>query len=77
MTKPGAVKLITAFYAAHGAFSQTTVFGTAGSGNGQFSNPFGIALNNADIVGERDTKARVFVADAGNYRVQTLESELQ
>jgi RHS repeat-associated protein len=76
VTKPGAVKLITAFFVAHGAFEQTAVFGTAGSGNGQFINPVGIALNNADISGEPGTKGRVYVADSGNYRVQTVESEL-
>jgi len=48
----------------HFAFSVQAVFGSAGTGNGQFSGPVGIAL--------KASAARLFVADRGNSRVQML-----
>jgi len=40
-------------------------FGSSGSGNGQFNNPNGIAI---------DKSGNVWVADKGNYRVQKFDS---
>jgi hypothetical protein len=39
-------------------------FGTQGSGNGQFSLPFGVAV---------DSTGNIFVADAGNNRIQKFD----
>jgi RHS repeat-associated protein len=57
-------------------FRRPTKFGTIGSGNGQFTSPSGVALNEAETRGEPGTSGRVFVADPGNYRVQTLQSTI-
>jgi RHS repeat-associated protein len=76
VTEPGATKLIVAYYIESGEFEQAAAFGTAGSGNGEFSNPVGIALNDSGIVGEPGTKGHVFITDSGNYRVQTLKSNI-
>jgi tripartite motif-containing protein 71 len=39
-------------------------FGTAGAGNGQFSNPFGIAINNST--------GYIYIADEANHRIQII-----
>jgi DNA-binding beta-propeller fold protein YncE len=39
-------------------------FGTSGSGNGQFNNPFGIGINSTGFV---------YVADSGNNRIQVFD----
>ena len=43
-----------------------TKFGTPGTGNGQFNQPVGVAVN--PITGN------VYVADAGNDRIQVFDS---
>jgi DNA-binding beta-propeller fold protein YncE len=43
-----------------------SAFGSFGSGNGQFSDPFGIAL---------DSGGNIYVADTGNNRVQVFNSD--
>jgi RHS repeat-associated protein len=55
-------------------FYERQRFGTAGSGNGQFSSPTGIALNEAALDGESGGLA--YVTDTGNYRVQVLKIKI-
>ncbi len=43
------------------------VFGASGAGNGQFTSPIGIAVN--------DTSGDVYVVDQGNNRVQRFDAE--
>jgi RHS repeat-associated protein len=74
---PSGTKEIEAYYLeAPGDFVKSTTFGTAGSGNGEFSAPTGVALNEDAAIGERGTEDRVLVADSGNYRVQSLKSAI-
>ena len=48
------------------SLSAVAAFGSSGSGNGQFSDPKGLAL---------DTAGNIYVVDTRNYRVQVLNSE--
>ena len=41
-------------------------FGSAGSGDGQFNDPFGISI---------DPQGQIFVADTGNHRIQRLAAD--
>jgi NHL repeat len=55
-------------------FELSEPVGKAGSGNGQFSSPSGIALNTQARNGEAlTTKGLVYVTDTGNHRVQVLK----
>ncbi len=47
--------------------SPSTIFGTPGSGNGQFSSPVGVAIDNASD--------DVYVVDQGNNRVERFDAE--
>ena len=49
------------------SYRQETIFGSAGTGPGQFSQPQGIALDPQD--------AEIFVADSNNNRVQVFNSQ--
>ena len=46
-------------------FTDTCKFGTQGSGNGQFNNPEGVAVDSSD---------NIVVADTGNNRIQVFNS---
>jgi len=52
-------------------------FGTVGSGNGQFSSPSGMVLNEAALKGEYGKNGRLRVVDAGNDRVQVLGAYIE
>jgi RHS repeat-associated protein len=47
--------------------------GSFGSGERQFNDPTGIALNDAERSGLSEAQGRVYVADSGNHRVQVLK----
>jgi DNA-binding beta-propeller fold protein YncE len=63
----GAVTLTLGAATAHASFlSQISSFGTAGSGAGQLNTPVGVAID--------QTSGNVFVADAGNARVEKFDA---
>jgi RHS repeat-associated protein len=59
----------------YGELHELRKFGKAGTGNGDFSGPTGIALNRDAVYGEHlTTEGRVYVTDTGNHRVEVLET---
>jgi hypothetical protein len=60
-TAIGCISIATSATAATATFS--FAFGSAGTGNGQFNNPFGIAVGSG---------GNIYVADANNSRVQVF-----
>jgi DNA-binding beta-propeller fold protein YncE len=63
-----AVTLTLGAATAHASFlSQISSFGTPGSGAGQFQTPVGVAI--------QQTSGNVFVADAGNARVEKFDAQ--